>query len=298
MPNTFLRPRNRSTLRRLAGVLLPASISLSALFAFTAPARGQFIFGHRTSASVGTTEAPRVQDFDEGTTPVGGSTAQFEEQPGLNFWGSAVATSVVLVGPDIDEPTLQLDAIAYYDGPPEYVGFVASATAELTDGLIIHVPTTLPPVVEAVFQLTGGISYDEGSYGELLVELGTTNPEAGFSTLLDTVGLFNSTFKVALGLVPIGEQHEFNYAAGYTLAAFANARGGPVGSFAHVFFDHSVTILGFNVTDAAGNPLAATITSQSGTDYVVSPVPEPGGLAILAIAVASILAARRRSGRP
>ena len=38
-----------------------------------------------------------------------------------------------------------VEAIANYSGPPFLIGYEATANASLTDGVIIHVPNTLPP---------------------------------------------------------------------------------------------------------------------------------------------------------
>ena len=126
------------------------------------------------------------------------------------------------------------------------------------------------------------------------ISLLASDPNSSFSVTYDTNQIINETLRLPLGLIPIGPQNEFNYLVGYTLGVGATAIGGPGGWFAHVEFGNTVEVLGFNVTDDAGNPLPATITSQSGTNYIVNPTPEPGGATLLVAGLTCCLARRRR----
>ena len=106
--NTFPRPnmpiaKHRWRSASLAGV---ATLCISA--ALTAPAEAQLVYLSSTSATAGTTEATKKQQSNESSIgPVEIATASYEEQPGLNFTGTAIGTAVVLVGPSF---------------PAEYVG--------------------------------------------------------------------------------------------------------------------------------------------------------------------------------
>lgn len=265
------------------------------LFALVGMAQGGTISYARAAASAGTTEAIRDEDAMEGS-PIASASATYQEEPGLDFSGTATATAIALGGTSYNEPALLVDAIANYSGPPDLIGYAAFAYAELLDSIVIHVPNTLPPHVEVVMRLSGGLAFDGGSSGTLSIELNTGTSDS-FGVALNTNGTFSQLYNVPLLLLPVGDQNEFNYAAGYILSASAHATAGPEGSFSNVNFGHTVKILGFSVTDDNGNPLAATITSDSGTSYVVNPVPEPSTFALAALGVFGVFAFGRRRMR-
>ncbi|MBL8176608.1 MAG: PEP-CTERM sorting domain-containing protein [Bryobacterales bacterium] len=85
--------------------------------------------------------------------------------------------------------------------------------------------------------------------------------------------------------------------------AWARCETGPNGDCkARMMFGNTGSVGGFRVLDAAGNPVTgATVTSQSGHDYMApldsASVPEPGGLAPLAIGLTLAVTAQRRRRR-
>lgn len=80
-------------------------------------------------------------------------------------------------------------------------------------------------------------------------------------------------------LIDLNQSHDFYFFFGTYIGASAGALSSASASATNMH----LTLTGITVTDSEGNPIAASLSSDSGTNYPIQAVPEPASAALLVL---------------